>query len=783
MKGVSTNRKYLIWFWSIFAMPFIIAIILFVLISKGKLGPIPSFTELENPEYNLAAEVYSEDGVLLGKISIENRTWTDYKDLSPYLVDALIATEDIRYYRHSGIDIRGLGRAIIRTIMLGQNTGGGSTITQQLAKQLYPRDTAKVSKLTRQIRLGVSKFKEWQTAVKLERSYTKEEIIAMYLNKYDFLYQAIGIRSAARVYFNTTPDSLKIEEAAVLVGMLKNSSAYNPRKYPDRMLRRRNIVLSQMAKYGYLHPQAADSLKLLPIELDFNIEDHNTGLATYFREYLRNIMRRPEPDRNRYERESSYEEALWEWNNNPLYGWCNKNRKPDGSNYDIYKDGLKIYTTINSRMQQYAEEAVAEHLSKDVQPGFLKRAKGFRNPPYSNDLSKKQVEDLIMRSVKDSERYIMMRARGVPEDSIMLAFNTAVPMKVFSWRGELDTIMTPYDSVRYYKYFIRSSFLVEDPHSGHIKAYVGGPDFRYFKWDAVTQQRKQVGSTIKPFLYTIAMQNGYTPCDEVENIPRSFDLPGDSVPWIPRSSGPKEYHGKMVTLKWGLAQSENYISAWVMQMFRPSAVVDLMKRMGVRSFIDPVPSIFLGTSDIKLEEMVGAYSTYANRGVYTRPLYVTRIEDQNGNVVSRFTQQIEEVLSEEQAYLMLDLLQGVVQIGSGNRLRREPFVLLNQIGGKTGTTQNNANGWFMGVIPNLVAGVWSGWEDQAIHFETLSEGQGAAMSLPVFGIFLKKLYSDPLFADMQSDEFERPANFSIELDCDKAKRESSRRGGYVRERY
>lgn len=783
MKGESTNRKYIIWFWSIFAIPFVIVIFLFVLISKGKLGPMPSFTELENPEYNLAAEVYAEDGVLLGKISIENRTWTDYRDLSPYLVDALISTEDIRYYRHSGIDIRGLGRAVIRTIMLGQNTGGGSTITQQLAKQLYPRDTAKVSKLTRQIRLGVSKFKEWQTAVKLERSYTKEEIIAMYLNKYDFLYQAIGIRSAARVYFNTTPDSLKIEEAAVLIGMLKNSSAYNPRKYPDRMLRRRNIVLSQMAKYGYLHPQKADSLKLLPIELDFNIEDHNTGLATYFREYLRNIMRRPEPDRNRYERESSYEEALWEWNNNPLYGWCNKNKKPDGSNYDIYKDGLKIYTTINSRMQQYAEEAVAEHLSGDVQPGFVKRAKGFRNPPYSNDLSKKQVEDLIMRSVKDSERYIMMRARGVPEDSIMLAFNTEVPMKVFSWRGEVDTIMTPYDSVRYYKYFVRSSFLVEDPHSGHIKAYVGGPDFRYFKWDAVTQQRKQVGSTIKPFLYTVAMQNGYTPCDEVENIPRSFDLPGDSVPWIPRSSGPKEYHGKMVTLKWGLAQSENYISAWVMQMFRPSAVVDLMKRMGVRSFIDPVPSIFLGTSDIKLEEMVGAYSTYANRGVYTRPLYVTRIEDQNGNVVSRFTQQIEEVLSEEQAYLMLDLLQGVVLIGSGNRLRREPYVLLNQIGGKTGTTQNNANGWFMGVTPNLVAGVWSGWEDQAIHFETLTEGQGAAMSLPVFGIFLKKLYNDPLFADMQSDEFERPAGFSIELDCDKAKGESSRRGGYVRERY
>jgi len=785
MRGDSSKKKYLIWFWSLFILPFLTVVILFILISRGKLGPIPSFRELENPEYNLAAEVYSEDGVLLGKISVENRTWTDYKDLSPYLIDALIATEDIRYYRHSGIDIRGLGRAVVRTILLGQKTGGGSTITQQLAKQLYPRDTARVSKFTRKLRLGVSKFKEWQTAVKLEKSYTKEEIIAMYLNKYDFLYQAIGIRSATRVYFNTTPDSLKIEEAAVLVGMLKNSSAYNPRKYPDLMLQRRNIVLSQMAKYGYIHPVIADSVKQLPIELDFRLEDHNTGPATYLREYLRNTMRRPEPDRSKYIRESSYEDARWEWDNNPLYGWCNKNKKPDGSNYDVYKDGLKIYTTINSKMQQYAEEAVAEHLSKEVQPDFNKRAKSFRNPPYSNDLSKKDVEDLIMRSVRESDRYYIMKAQGISEDSIMLAFNTRVPMKVFAWneKREIDTIMTPYDSVRYYKYFVRSSFLVEDPNDGYVKAYVGGPDFRYFKWDAVTQQRKQVGSTIKPFLYTIAMQNGYTPCDEVENIPRSFDLPGDSVPWMPRSSGPKEYHGKMVTLKWGLAQSENYISAWLMQQFRPSAVTDLMKKMGIRSFIDPVPSIFLGTSDIKLEEMVGAYGTFANKGVYTRPMYVTRIEDKNGNLISKFTPQIEEVLSDEQAYLMLNLLQGVVLTGSGNRLRREPYLLLNQIGGKTGTTQNHASGWFMGVTPNLVGGVWSGWEDQAIHFETLSEGQGAQMALPILGIFLRKVYNDPQFGIMESDEFERPSNFNIEMDCDQVKRESTRRGSYIREKY
>jgi penicillin-binding protein 1A len=704
---------------------------------------MPSFGELENPEYYLAAEVYSEDGALLGKISIENRQWTEYKDFSPYLTDALIATEDIRYNRHSGIDIRGLGRAVVRTILLGQSTGGGSTITQQLAKQLYPRDTARNSAFMRKVKLGVSKFKEWQTAVKLERSYTKEEIITMYLNKFDFSYNAIGIKSAAKVYFNTTPDSLNLQQSAVLIGMLKASTKYNPVRNYDVMLQRRNVVISQMAKYGYITPFVADSVKKLPIKVVFKVEDHNTGLATYLRQFITTTMKKPEPDRNKYVQESSYEDALWEWENNPLYGWCSKNKKPDGTSYDVYKDGLKIYTTINSRMQQYAEEALAEHLSKEVQPDFYKRAKGFKNPPYSDDLTKKEIYDLIMKSLEQSDRYYIMRARGIPEDSIMLAFNTPVKMKVFSWKGNRDTIMTPLDSIWYYKYYIRSGFMVEDPHNGYVKAYVGGPDFRYFKWDAVTQQKRQIGSTIKPFLYTIAMQNGYSPCYEVENIPRSFDV-GDSI-YTPRSSGPKAYHGKMVTLAWGLAQSENYISAWLMQQFKPSAVTDLMRKMGVRSFIDPVPSIFLGTSDIKLEEMVGAYGTFANKGVYTRPMYVTRVEDKNGNTISRFTPKIEEVLSESQAFLMLNLLQGVVKTGSGRRLRVEPYNLMNQIGGKTGTTQNHSNGWFMGVIPNLVGGVWSGWEDQAIHFETLGEGQGAAMALPVFAIFLKKVYDDPQF--------------------------------------
>ncbi len=785
MKGTSENKKYLIWFWSLFALPFIILIIIFILISREKLGPMPSFKELENPELNLAAQVFSEDEVLLGKIALENRTWTNFDELSPYLVNALIATEDIRYYRHSGIDIRGIVRAVVKTIILRQNTGGGSTISQQLAKQLYPRDTSHVSAFTRKIRLGVSKFKEWQTAVKLEKSYTKEEIIAMYLNIYDFNYQAIGIKSAARVYFNTTPDSLSIQEAAVMIGMLKASSRYNPVRNYDRVFQRRNTVLTQMAKYGYIEKHLADSVMKMPIELDFQIEDHNSGRATYLREYLRFLMTRPEPDPKRYMNPASYSDAVWLWESDPLYGWCAKNKKPDGSNYDIYKDGLRIFTTINSKMQQYAEESVAEHISQEIQPGFNRRAKSFRNPPYSNDLTRKQVDELIMRSLMQSDRYYSMRRKNAPEDSIILAFKTPVRMKLFSWKGEIDTVMTPLDSIRYYKYFIRAGFMVEDPKNGYIKAYVGGTDFRYFKYDACTSQRRQVGSTIKPFLYTIAMMNDYSPCYEVENIPRTFQviMNGKDTTWTPRSSGNPKYHGKMVTLKWGLAQSENYISAWIMQRFSPEPVADLMHKMGVRSFIDPVVSIFLGTSDVKLEEMVGAYGTFANKGVYTKPMYVTRIEDKNGNVVSRFSSSIEEVLSEQTAFLMTNLLQGVVQSGSGNRLRREPYMLMNQIGGKTGTTQEQSDAWFMGITPNLVGGVWCGWEDRSIHFESLSEGQGANVALPILGRFLKKVYNDPEFGIMEADEFERPSGFNVDIDCEGVRRESTRRNNPTRDRY
>ena len=762
-------RKNIIWFWVIISLPAVFLLTLFILISANKLGPIPSFEELENPASNLAAEVYSEDNVLLGKFYIQNRTWTDYEDISPYVVDALIATEDIRFYRHSGIDFRGLARVLVKTILLGQNTGGGSTITQQLAKNLFlPRDLSNDPAIVRGAKLTVTKFKEWQTAVKLEKSYTKEEIITMYLNVFDFIYNAVGINSAARIYFNTTPDSLNIEQSAMLVGMLKNSVAYNPLRNEESALRRRNVVISQMERYGYLQRDVADSVKMLPLTLDLREDSHITGLATYFREYIRTTMNSREPERNNFWSDDLYNEALWRWDNDPLYGWCRKNTKPDGSAYNLYRDGLRIYTTLNSKMQAYAEEAVVQHLSVNLQPVFNKKAKTYRNPPYSNDLNAGQIKQIMDRSVRQSDRYQSMRRAGIPEDSITLAFNTPIPMKLFSWEGERDTLMTPLDSIRYYKFFVRSSFMAMDPHTGHVKAYVGGPDFRYFKYDAVTQQKKQVGSTIKPFLYTLAMQDGYSPCYEVENIARSFDLPGDTVPWIPRSSGPEEYHGKMVTLKWGLAQSENYISAWLMKQFSPQTVVDLMHRMGIRSFIDPVYSIFLGTSDLSLEEMVAAYGTFTNKGVHTRPLYVTRIEDRNGNVISTFTPFIDEVISEDDAYLMTALLQGVVNTGTGLRLRGT-YKLTNQMGGKTGTTQNHSNGWYMGVMPDLVAGVWTGWEDQAIHFEDLSLGQGSNMALPVFGLFLQKLFADSEFAPLAGSQFEAPANFNVELDCDNVK--------------
>jgi penicillin-binding protein 1A len=780
MKGNTQHKKYIILFWILFTLPFALVTFLFIMISEEKLGPMPSFSDLENPRNKLAAEVYSEDGVLLGKYFQQNRTWTDYNEISPYVVQALIATEDIRYYRHSGIDVRALGRAFAG-FLSGQNKGGGSTISQQLAKQLYPRDTARVSSFVKKVKLAVAKFKEWQTAVKLERSYTKEEIITMYLNIFDFINNAAGIRTASKVYFNTTPDSLNIQQAAVLVGMLKNSVVYNPVRDSTVMLARRNIVISQMAHYGYLNPVVADSIKKLPVGLDYRTEDHNSGLATYLREYVRVTMIKSKPERRFFYSQDQYEDAVWQWDNNPLYGWCRKNKKPDGSNYNIYNDGLKIYTTINSKMQLYAEEAVAENLMREQRAFYnaTRDASEYKRPPFSNDLTQKEIDDIIFRTVKSTERYRNLKSAKVPEDSIMISFNTPVKMKLFSWKGERDTILTPLDSIKYYKYIMRSAFMVEDPHFGYVKAYVGGPDFRYFKYDAVSDQKRQIGSTVKPFLYTLAIQDGLSPCYEVANIPQYFDI-GDTIPYSPKSTGKKEDIGKIVTLKWGLAKSENNISAWLMKQFGPAPLVDIMHRLGIRGNIPSVVSLFLGPVDVKLEDMVGAYGTFANKGVYTRPMYVTRIEDKNGNIISKFTPRIEEVISEEQAYLMLDLLQGVVKIGSGIGMRLPPYNLLNQIGGKTGTTQNHGNGWFMGVTPNLVGGVWSGWEDQSIHFNSLGEGQGATIALPVFAIFLQKVYADPHFGIMEADIFERPAGFTQELDCDRLKKATNKRTNYLK---
>lgn len=758
-------RKYIWILWLVYGLLFFGTVFYFYLISSGKMGEMPTFEDLENPKRNLASEVISEDGVLLGKFYIQNRIWTDYEDISPYLIQALIATEDVRFYKHAGIDVRGLARVFVKNFLLGnRQAGGGSTITQQLAKNLFPRDTAYYRfPPARFMHLVNTKFKEWVTAIKLERSYTKEEILAMYLNVFDFLYQAVGIYSAADIYFQTTPDSLTLEQSAMLVGMLKNSAYYNPVRRPDITLQRRNTVLSQMVKYGYLDKEVYDSVKNLPLEVNLKIESHNLGPAPYLREYLRTTMMHQEPERRFFFTDEQYEEAVYQWEHNPLYGWCNKNKKPDGTPYNVYRDGLRIYTTVNSKLQQFAEEAVREHLGGELQEVFMDNVKYNKRPPFSDDLTVDQINSIMENAMKRTDRYRNLRNRGVGMDSIMAVFNTPVPMKVFSWKGDVDTVMSPMDSLKYYKYFIRAGMMSVDPHTGYVKAYVGGPDFRYFKFDAVTSQKRQVGSTIKPFLYTLAMQEGYTPCYKVPNVPQTFK-DNDSI-WIPRSSGRREYWGKMVTLKWGLANSENYISAWLMKQFTPQAVINIMRKMGVRSHIDPVNSIFLGTSDLSLYELTGAYATFANKGVYLEPLFVTRIEDKNGNVVSTFHPYFNEAISEKDAYLMINLLEGVVREGTAIRLRYK-YELMNEIGGKTGTTQNHSDGWFEGITPSLVTGVWAGWEDRSIHFETLSLGQGANMALPIFALYMKKIYEDPGFGILQSEKFEAPANFHVQLDCD-----------------
>ena len=749
--------KFFVIFWSVVLVGIIGVFVFFWLISAGKLGFMPTFEELENPNNRFASEVYFADGPIMNRyFEKENRKYIEYREIPQSVIDALIATEDVRFYDHSGVDVRGLFRVAKGLLTANTSAGGGSTISQQLAKMLFPRESD-----LNVFELAIRKFREWVIAVRLEKSYTIEEILTMYLNKYDFLNLAVGISSAADIYFQVPLDSLKVEQAAMLIGMAKNSSYYNPVRRPELTLNRRNVVLSQMYKYDKITREECDSLKKLPLGLNFKRVDHKEGLATYFREYLRLFMTANKPDRKRYRDLSQFRLDSIVWETNPLYGWCKKNVKVDGSHYDLYSDGLKIYTTLDSRMQKYAEEAVREHLSQDLQPLFDKEKVKKLRPPFSNDMTPAEIEEVLDRSIRQSERYRVLSKQGMSFDEIRKTFDQPLEMQVFTWSGIRDTVMTPLDSIKHYKSFFRSGFMVMQPQTGYIKAYVGGPDYRYFMYDMVSAGKRQVGSTIKPILYTLAMQEGLGPCDKVPNIPQTFILP-TGEPWSAR--GGTKRQGEMVTLRWGLANSENNISAWVLKQFTPEAVAQMAHKMGITSFIDPVPSVFLGTAEITVKEMVAAYSIFANKGVYNSPLPVCRIEDKYGNVLQEFRPESREVITENTAYLMCNLLEGVVNSGTGVRLRYK-YKLTNPMGGKTGTTQQHADGWFIGVTPDLVGGVWVGAEDRSIHFQNLANGQGANMALPIWAKFLQKAYADSGLK-MSGRPFDRPAGISKRLDCD-----------------
>ena len=749
--------KFFVIFWSVVLVGIIGVFVFFWLISAGKLGFMPTFEELENPNNRFASEVYFADGPIMNRyFEKENRKYIEYREIPQSVIDALIATEDVRFYDHSGVDVRGLFRVAKGLLTANTSAGGGSTISQQLAKMLFPRESD-----LNVFELAIRKFREWVIAVRLEKSYTKEEILTMYLNKYDFLNLAVGISSAADIYFQVPLDSLKVEQAAMLIGMAKNSSYYNPVRRPELTLNRRNVVLSQMYKYDKITREECDSLKKLPLGLNFKRVDHKEGLATYFREYLRLFMTANKPDRKRYRDLSQFRLDSVAWETNPLYGWCKKNVKVDGSHYDLYSDGLKIYTTLDSRMQKYSEEAVREHLSQDLQPLFDKEKVKKLRPPFSNDMTPAEIEEVLDRSIRQSERYRVLSKQGMSFDEIRKTFDQPLEMQVFTWSGIRDTVMTPLDSIKHYKSFFRSGFMVMQPQTGYIKAYVGGPDYRYFMYDMVSAGKRQVGSTIKPILYTLAMQEGLGPCDKVPNIPQTFILP-TGEPWSAR--GGTKRQGEMVTLRWGLANSENNISAWVLKQFTPEAVAQMAHKMGITSFIDPVPSVFLGTAEITVKEMVAAYSIFANKGVYNSPLPVCRIEDKYGNVLQEFRPESREVITENTAYLMCNLLEGVVNSGTGVRLRYK-YKLTNPMGGKTGTTQQHADGWFIGVTPDLVGGVWVGAEDRSIHFQNLANGQGANMALPIWAKFLQKAYADSGLK-MSGRPFDRPAGISKRLDCD-----------------
>ena len=727
---------------------------IFFSIAKGWIGYMPPVEDLENPNYKFATEVFSEDGKVLGTYSYskENRVFVGYNDLSPNIINALIATEDVRFAEHSGIDAYALTRAVVkRGILMQKNAGGGSTITQQLSKQLYSPSADNVMERLFQ------KPIEWVIAVKLERYYTKEEILTMYLNKFDFLNNAVGIKTAAFTYFGCEPKDLKIEEAATLVGMCKNPSLYNPVRYNERSRGRRNVVLDQMRKAGYITEAERDSLQALPLKLKYNRVDHKEGLATYFREYLRGVLTAKKPDKANYrgwQMQKYYEDSL-DWENNPLFGWCEKNTKKDGTKYNLYTDGLKIYTTLDSRMQQYAEDAVTEHL-KELQGYFFKEKKGAKKAPYTFRLTQEQVDEILGRAMRLSDRYRIMKKAGATEAEIKKAFDTPEEMSVFSWEGEKDTIMTPMDSIRYYKFFLRAGFMSMDPRSGHVKAYVGGPNYHYFQYDMAMVGRRQVGSTIKPFLYTLAMENGFSPCDEVRHVEYTL-IDENGKPWTPRNAN-KKLIGDMVTVKWGLANSDNWITAYLMSKLNPYNLKRLIHTFGVRNRdIVPSVSLCLGPCEISVGEMVSAYTAFPNKGIRVAPLFVTRIEDNDGNVLATFAPEMQEVISVSSAYKMLVMLRAVVNEGTGGRVRR--LGVKADMGGKTGTTNYNADGWFMGFTPSLVSGCWVGGEDRDIHFDTMLHGQGASMALPIWTKYMVKVLGDKSLGYDENETFQLPEGY------------------------
>ncbi len=741
-KKTTSFKKYIRWFWGIIIGGFLSVLLLFILASWGVFGPLPTFEELENPESNLATEIISSDGKTLGTYAKENRTPIQFKDLPENLVQALVATEDERFYEHSGIDFRGLARAVSK---FGKG-GGASTVTQQLAKNLFTKQAS-----SNTVKRILQKAKEWVVAIKLERQYTKEEIIAMYLNTQGFLFRASGIRSASRIYFGKEPKDLKIEESAILVAMLKNPRQYNPNREisKKKSFNRRNVVFAQMAKKGYITEQEKDSLQKLPLKINFTPESHSDGYATYFREYLRDYLK----------------------------SWVKKNPKPNGETYNIYRDGLKIYVTIDSRMQKYAEEAVTEHIS-NLQDYFFTEQKKNKTAPFY-DLEDEQIEMILTRAMKNSDRWREMKRNGVPEKEIKASFKRKTRMKIFSHKGDIDTLMTPADSIRYYKYFLHSGLLSMEPQTGHIKAWVGGINNKHFKYDHVKQGKRQVGSTFKPFVYATAInQLKLSPCDtypiSLYTIPKGkYGIP---KAWTPKNSGdnPMRYKGTM-SLKKALANSVNTMSARMIDMVGPQNVIRLAQAAGVENKIPPGPSIALGSVELTLYEMVSAYGMFANKGLRVEPMMITRIEDKNGTVLMQSTPKTQEVLSEESAYVVLNLLEGVTTGGSGIRLRTTsprpgyvtgyPYGFNNPIAGKTGTTQNHTDGWFMGVVPNLATGVWTGGEDRAIHFEKIGKGQGASMSLPTWAIFMRKCYNDPSL-NISKEAFEKPEKeVSIRLDC------------------